>query len=541
MKFNFFKKKAPTWSSLSAEQQRQVTARLSKKIVALQSGPRYKVVSGNDQWQREAGQLEVFGEDHILDFWKRGKMLNMARNQMRNSPTFNGILKQFDLNAVGTKGGKAILNFDDRDLAIRVREEFAKWTRDADFFDGISFNSMLKVILKTYITGGDCMMIFDDGLIEDSGKILLYEPDEIGDVSPEVLKRHYGEHAQQSLGRIYNANGRFIGAVVSKSQRGKDVFDEDASYFLIRDPNESPLDTLWTMPRNIFRIAQGRGVPVIASSISTTMDLEDLCGFELAAAKKNAQTIAQVLQDSSKMLDEAQMPSAFDQDTDFSSMTDAEIEEAAKAEQSIQEQTVTLDKVNAAGCVYQVLPEGFKMELLDTKHPNQNMPEFIKWLAGRSAASLGLTEYYATLGSSGGDYKAQSIMSWPAFLEAQKFLENIADWVIYRWASWASKKNIIDMSELDENWIRKVAWDWPTRDEMDEVSHQTAAEKKLRNLTGSYRDELGSDWKEKLTQIKEELKWMKENGLPHPAFNMISGGERSESFMNNDDRDSTEI
>jgi len=39
-------------------------------------------------------------------------MLDLARNATRNSSTFNGILKQFDLNAVGVKGGKAIFDFE---------------------------------------------------------------------------------------------------------------------------------------------------------------------------------------------------------------------------------------------------------------------------------------------------------------------------------------------------------------------------------------------------------------------------------------------
>ena len=76
-------------------------------------------------------------------------------------------------------------------------------------------------------------------------------------------------------------------------------------------------------------------------------------------------------------------------------------------EQSAQEQTITLDKVKSAGVIYQVLPENFRMELLDTKHPNQTMPEFIRFLAGRSAAPFGLTEQYATLKSAGADFKAE--------------------------------------------------------------------------------------------------------------------------------------
>jgi len=157
---------------------------------------------------------EHHDEDEVLNVYGRGKMIDLARNATRNSSTFNGILKQFDLNAIGTKGGKAIFDFDNSEA---IKTEFSKWTRDADFFDGLSFNTLLKLILKTYILGGDMVLVFDDGLIEDSGKLVVYEPDEIGSTTPEALKQHYGAYAKQSLGRVYNGNGRFIGAVVSRS------------------------------------------------------------------------------------------------------------------------------------------------------------------------------------------------------------------------------------------------------------------------------------------------------------------------------------
>ena len=67
-------------------------------------------------------------------------------------------------------------------------------------------------------------------------------------------------------------------------------------------------------------------------------------------------------------------------------------------------------------------------------------------------------------------------------------------------------------------------------DELDETAHQNAVQLKLRNLTGTLQDELGSDWKEKLMQIKEELDFCKANGLPHSALQMISGGMREEYY-----------
>lgn len=208
------KKKAPKWNDLSDKQKLMVTSKIAKGIKAQWYGPRYKLVSGTDILQRERGMVECRDEDEILNAYGRGQMIDLARNASRNSSTFNGILKQFDLNAIGTKGGKAIFDFDNSDV---IKAEFSKWTRDADFFDGLSFNTLLKLILKTYILGGDMVLMFDDGLIEDSGKLVVYEPDEIGSTTPAALKQHYGAYARQSLGRVYNGNGRFIGAIVSRS------------------------------------------------------------------------------------------------------------------------------------------------------------------------------------------------------------------------------------------------------------------------------------------------------------------------------------
>lgn len=112
------------------------------------------------------------------------------------------------------------------------------------------------------------------------------------------------------------------------------------------------------------------------------------------------------------------MPSAFDTDTDFENMTDEEIESAAKEEAEAQTQTMTLDRVNAAGCIYQVMPENYKMELLDTKHPNSTMPEFINWLATKSAAPFGLSEQFATFMPRGSDFRANQLFSERAFEEA---------------------------------------------------------------------------------------------------------------------------
>ena len=250
----FRKNKAPSWNDLSEDEKTRATSKLMKRIQAL-AGARYKIVSGFDVTQRECGITETKGEDEILPVYARGRLLDMARNSVRNSATFSTILKQLDFNVCGTKAGKVILDFPDLNTSKEVVELFSNFTRSADFFDGLNFNSLLKLIMKNELIGGDCVVMFDDGLVEDSGKLIVYESDEIGSTTDEAIKARYGENAHQSLGKVYNGNGRWIGTVVSRSQRGAEQFEPDKCFFLRRDPDASAFDSLWIQPSNVWRVA----------------------------------------------------------------------------------------------------------------------------------------------------------------------------------------------------------------------------------------------------------------------------------------------
>ena len=519
--FNFFRKhKSNTWDKLSPEKRLSVTSKLSR-IVRAMSGARYKLVTGSDQYQREGGIGETESEDQILDFFKRGKLLDLSRNSVRNNSTFNTILKQFDYNAVGNQGGKAVITFGDKEYARDVREAFALWTRNADFFDGLNLNTLLKVILKTEIIGGDLVLLFDDNIISDSGRVLLFEPDEIGNTTDDALFERYGKKAKQSLGRVYNEYGQFQGVIVSKSQRGQQVFNPSKSYLLKRDPNGCVLDDLWMMPRNIWRISQGRGVTQATSSLATLIDLQDYLGFELASAKKNAQTLAVVNQVNS---DETETPTAFDTDgLDINNMTDEQIERLVE-EQEEEVPTMTLDAIRNAGAIYQVMPENYKLELLDTKHPNVNSIEFVRWLANASGASFGLGSCFTQLkcDASYSAFKGEQLLSQPAFEECQHFLEQILDWVFYRWSRWAVRTKRIE-DRFPDNFLRNVSWEFPKMKDIDQVKEQNAISLKIRNNTSSLRDILGSDWQEKLLQISEEINFCREHNIPHPALQTVSG------------------
>ena len=80
--------------------------------------------------------------------------------------------------------------------------------------------------------------------------------------------------------------------------------------------------------------------------------------------------------------------------------------------------------------------------------------------------------------------------------------------------------------------MKLVDWSWPSMEDIDEVAHQNAIEKKLRNMTATYSEILGSDWKEKLEQTAYEHAWMKEHGITHPQDLMLSGGQTESSKSN---------
>lgn len=188
----------------------------SNKAFRPKARGQYKIVDDSSHII-EQSTTETRGEDDILDHSKRLRLLDLTRNLVRNSSLFNTILGQMTTNVVSSMGGKVILNFDDDKLNETLRKLFSNWTRNADFYTGDTFNHLLKRVLREYVIGGECVLLFDDGLIEDSGRILLFEANEIVDVPVGEIEKRYGEGSTISQGKVYSKFGRHIGTVVTKS------------------------------------------------------------------------------------------------------------------------------------------------------------------------------------------------------------------------------------------------------------------------------------------------------------------------------------
>jgi len=189
-------------------------------------------------------------------------LLDLTRNLVRNSSLFNTILGQMTTNVISTCGGKVVVATENEETNKALKAAFFPYTRNVDFYTGDTLNHLLKRTLREYVIGGDCVLLFDDGLVEDSGKVLLFESNEIVDVPPSEVEKHYGKGAWSSQGKVYSRNGRHIGTIVSKSQKNValagEVADPTKCYYLKKDPNGNPVDCYWYHFSSNWR--EGRGV-----------------------------------------------------------------------------------------------------------------------------------------------------------------------------------------------------------------------------------------------------------------------------------------
>ncbi len=525
---------APEWASLSDDERRIAAAKLLAAYVAVGrrrfSGGRYNIVSGPTTDLRPRARIEYGGEDTVLTATLRNQFCNLARDGVRNNETLNGLLVQFDANVVGTVGGLAYFDFPagyDR-VAALMEDAFSASCESADYYDGYHFDTILRLTLRTLLLGGGVVLLYDDARVVDSGAILSYEPDCIANISDSAFRRRFPAGWSQSNGRIRNADGRWCGVIVSQSQRGKTEFDAaDRCYILTRDPSEPPLSAAWRYIGIPYRLNQGGGKSPLTAGLASLIDTQMLQGYEIEAAKKNAQTLAQIYQ---TQPDPPVDPSLYGEGapTEFERTEDPDqIADAVAQAQAEQPPQVTLDEIRAAGCVYDIMPENARMELLDTKHPNPNMPEFIRQVACRGGWSLGMSSVYTTgkVDSSYTGYRGEQLMSWRTFRAWQKFLEReICDWYVRRWHIWASRRGLAPAeSELPPGWRRMVRWMWPTMEEVDAKTAQDANNMGLKNGTRSYLDILGPRWRDQLRQRAAERDYLRSIGYPDPADETVSG------------------
>lgn len=504
---------------------------------------RYSVVSGDEAKLREAFAPETGSEEKALSTSERNSMIAFARHLVRNTEDMGAITTQFDNNVIGVCAGKATFNFppEYKSSAQKMREAFAEWATSCEFFSGGSFQFILEQVLFAKLVTGRVVLLFDEGLVKDSGKIIVFDGDAIGNLPSSDFEELYSKHYTQHQGLVKNEFGQNCGVIVSMSQRGKGTFSlRDAEgriavFALNKDADTPWLDSPFMMYAHNWRINQTAFAPATHASLASVYDINQIIGFEKEATKKNAQTIGTITSQS------PDLPPPSDNEGDYVdevASVDGEAGEGGENGGNGENGTATgaeatgadyddllpplqFDREKNVGVLFDVLPQDAKLELLDTKHPNVNTTQFIAALQRRVGWANGLGAVYAN-GKADSSYSASLVemrLSWPKFEKEQHRLEaQICDWVIRRWYAWAVRKGKIPADlKLPPNWKRCIEWAWPRKPAINPVDEESAFSSGIRNGTVTFKDRFGPDWERIIEQRAREREAFRAAGLNFPG------------------------
>lgn len=513
----FSRDTGPKWRNLTRAQRLGVARNLGATAVSLVNfGRGYEAVTSPFSEQRRSSHVETKGEDKILNARDRARIVNMHRDMMRNSATRVMQDQQVRVNVVGSVGGKMYASFpaEYRDASDEVTNYVNHvWGPRAEYTYGLSLNWILKTALTAQDANGNVLLVFDDGVLTGgcgTGKVRGFEGDEIADVPADLFRAHYGPGFHQSQGFVYDASGMFVGCYASTSQRGRSVFDPKLGVLrLTRDP-VSDDDANWVMLGDMRRFNQGRAVSPVTAAITCLVDLHETIASEAQAAKINSQLVGQILRDAS--------------DEDYGGSDAAGFDDDEDGKVEVQE--FSTRELNAIGARFDEMPKGLRLELLDTKRPNTNMPAYVEMLTGLVGGTRGLARVYSTLKAqtSYTAFRGEQVMTEPTFRELRKDLERrVCDWAA-RCAIRRAVRLGIFSHALPDGWEHMLAWTWPKMVEVSEKDAQGALNMKLKNGVTSLHRELGPGEYERLREERRrEAADYIADGLVYPGSESVSG------------------
>jgi len=461
---------------------------------------------------RRQASRELKSEGGIYDMTKRLKGCALGRDLERNYSPAKSMVHQFKVNVVGSLG-KIRVNAEGGDEATKWFNEV--WAKDCDFRDDVHFSQLEQNVLASVIRDGDVLKVIDDDLIEDTGKTLTWEADQIAPVSENVLKESEYAGMTQDNGILRDNFGRIVAYCVT-GKRGLTVIDktEDVTFWKREQAR---------LIRNPWRLNQGRGIPSLLTPSSNFMDLYEILSSELMSAKKAAKQYAFVKR-TTAVTDWDDPTTGPEWLPENDGRTSADV--ANDGANQTTHTTKNYERLEAlTGGLTDYLDPDDSVEFPSLDHPNSALAPFLETVHGYGGSALGLARAYTILraDSSYTSFRGDMIMTWVTFLWLQKWLERTdADWTARKVLGWAQRKG--EIGALPEGWEQTISWTWPTMPAVDEEKETRATAQALKNGTTSYAELLGPDWEERMDAFAAEIEHAREKKLPLSVLEQKSGG-----------------
>lgn len=474
---------------------------------------------------------ELTNEGAVYDMTRRLLGCNLGRDLERNYSPARSILHQMRVNVVGPLG-KLRVNAPGGDDAGAWFNEV--WSKDCDFRDDADFSTVLQNILASVIREGDVLAVVDDGVVENTGKLLTWESDQVAPLSDKAIADTKYPGATQDNGILRDSWGRVL-AYISTGKRGLPVIDN------AKDATIWPRDAA-RLIRNPWRLNQGRGVPSLLTPSTNFVDLYEILAGELATAKRAAKQYAFVRRTNAVTdWDSPASSPEFLPENDGRTSTDVATDGANQTTHTAK----NYEKLEAlTGGLTDYLDPEDAVEFPPADRPNVHLPEFLAAVNGMAGSALGMAFAYTRLraDSSYTAFRGDMVLTWVTFRWLQKWLERrAADWIARKVITWAQRTGKIPA--LPAGWERALSWSWPVMPEVNELDAQKAIAQALKNGTTDYSTLLGPDWRKRLTDFAEMVETIRTLELPLAILETASGGtatQADKTAPNKDDADESD-
>jgi len=499
MKFPFFNRRKEEDATKPLSPPRKIKSKRQGRIVAQYDFS--KVQNENGGHIRQAQRIEIGSEEDQqgggLTLLNRFKGINAARDLMRNSAILQSHIQTLQNCVIGDGCDMMFYNSSDqwyRDAELAWR----RWSKHASFRDGGNLVDLLDKILYTLLAEGDCVLLFDgEGTVQDSGKIIMFPPDQICPLSDFDSK--FGERNwTQTDGIIKDEFGRIVGVSIAHKPGMMSVPSDDALILLKDDPYQIGD---WTYIKRSFRDST-RGIADALPVLGDLQDAREIMAYEKISAKRFAAQYAYI---NEAPQEAAVTPEGFIEDD--SSISDEETEEQEFQIEHLQDVT--------AGML-DLLPNGSSVTFSPNDRPSPRTLEFIDTVRETSGSVFGLSRSFA-LAKADTSYTAarfDSGLAEKSFKKLQQYVDdNILDWLAEKVIQWHIDHELLDPAP-DENWIDSAAFHHPkTREVLDEVKEAQYQALVLKNGTQNLEGLVGPQWKSVLDQLAEEKRYAESQGL----------------------------
>jgi capsid protein len=352
---------------------------------------------------------------------------------------------------------------------------------------------------------GDCI-VWVDPILTD-GKIRVFDADQICNVAiPDFERWKYEkglpEDARQVEGVVVDGTGKVYGYFVTMLRNRYSVNISDAQFL--------PIDTCRRVSYH-RKHTQYRGEPAaFLANEELTEDTKQLLKSEIAAAKLASELPLIVEQAEGMDADQiANLIEGYGSLDELAEGTGIDAEQLGMLGKTHDDKTFQAFEGHAAVAS---VPNGTKVtNLNNSQRPSPQIQSFIDLLNDTNGRALGVMSCLSR-GRADNSYSSGQIeieISWKAFEEDQKMIErDVVDYV---------------METLYPNAEYEVFWDKAIQ--IDPEKSEKTFDMALRGGRTTFRDILGTDWKQIIDELAEEKKYLQSKGLDNLAFFQTSSGQ----------------